>query len=171
MIAVLHTWGQTLTLHPHLHCIVPEGGVNGNGVWAKGKKTDNRSPFLFPVIPMSRIFRGKFLCLMSKMLKNKPGFKTSFCKEEYFNINIQPPFAKPKHLINYLGRYTHKATIGNHRIGNVDDEGVVFSYKDYKDNARVKEMFLSIIILSELLFNKNVTSLKIYFIFENDFPI
>ena len=143
MIAVLHTWGQTLTLHPHLHCIVPEGGINRNGEWVKGKKTDNRSPFLFPVIPMSRVFRGKFLGLMSKMLKNKPGFKTSSCKEECFNINIQPPFPEPEHLINYLGRYTHKAAIGNHRIGNIDDEGVTFSYKDYKDNARVKEMTLS----------------------------
>ena len=143
MIAVLHTWGQTLTLHPHLHCIVPEGGLNTNGEWVKGKKTDNRSPFLFPAVPMSRVFRGKFLSLMSKMLKNKTDTKIPSIKEEYFNIHIQPPFAEIDGLINYLGRYTHKAAVTNHRIRNMDDEGVVFSYKDYKDNARVKEMFLA----------------------------
>lgn len=143
MTAVLHTWGQTLTLHPHLHCIVPEGGVNKDGKWVRGKKTDNRSPFLFPVIPMSRVFRGKFLALMSKMLKNKTNAKIPSIKDEYFNINIQPPFTKIDHLINYLGRYTHKAAFSNHRIRDINDEGVLFSYKDYKDDAHVKEMFLS----------------------------
>jgi hypothetical protein len=143
MIAVLHTWGQTLSLHPHLHCIVPEGGLNENGEWLKGKKTDNRSPFLFPVIPMSIIFRGKFLSLMSKMLKKKPNIKIPSIKKKHFNINIQPPFEEIDHLIQYLGRYTHKTAIGNHRIRNIDKEGVVFSYKDYKDKNRVKDMFLT----------------------------
>jgi len=143
MIAVLHTWGQTLTLHPHLHCIVPEGGVNSNGEWVKAKKTGNASPFLFPVIPMARVFRGKFLGLMSKMLKDKPDIRIPSVKEKYFNINIQPPFNEIDHLINYLGRYTHKTAISNHRIKNMDGEGVVFSYRDYKDNARVKEMYLT----------------------------
>jgi len=143
MIAVLHTWGQTLTLHPHLHCIVPEGGLNKEGEWVKGKKTDNRSPFLFPVIPMSRVFRGKFLSLMSKILKNKSDLKMPSIKEKHFNIHIQPPFKEMEHLINYLGRYTHKTAISNHRIRNIDDEGVVFSYKDYRDRNIVKEMFLT----------------------------
>jgi hypothetical protein len=143
MIAVLHTWGQTLTLHPHLHCIVPEGGLNRNGEWVKVKKTNDASPFLFPVIPMARVFRGKFLSLMSKMLKDKPDIKIPSVKEKYFNINIQPPFKEIDHLINYLGRYTHKTAISNHRIKNMDDEGVVFSYKDYRDKGRVKEMFLT----------------------------
>jgi hypothetical protein len=143
MIAVLHTWGQTLTLHPHLHCIVPDGAVNKKGEWVKGKETNNRSPFLFPVIPMSRVFRGKFLCLMSKMLKKKTNMKTPSIKEKSFNINIQPPFKKIDHLIEYLGRYTHKAAIGNHRIRNIDDDGVAFSYKDYRDKAQVKEMLLT----------------------------
>jgi len=143
MIAVLHTWGQTLTLHPHLHCIVPEGGLNKNGIWIREKKTDKNSSFLFPVIPMARVFRGKFLSMMSKMLKNKSNIKIPAIKELSFNINIQSPFVTIEHLINYLGRYTHKTAIGNHRIRNMDDEGVVFSYKDYKDKAKVKEMYLT----------------------------
>jgi hypothetical protein len=143
MIAVLHTWGQTLTLHPHLHCIVPDGGVDKNGKWMIGKKTNNPLPFLFPVIPMSSVFRGKFLFLMSKMLKNKPNIKIPAIKEKSFNINIQPPLETIEHLINYLGRYTHKTAISNHRIRNVDDEEVVFSYKDYRDKAQVKEMHLT----------------------------
>jgi hypothetical protein len=144
MIAVLHTWGQTLTLHPHLHCIVPEGGVDDGGRRVRGKKTDNRSPFLFPVVQMSEVFRGKFLSLMSKKLKNKPGCRIPSVREKYFNINIQPPFNRIDHLINYLGRYTHKTAIGNHRIRSIDDQGVVFSYKDYRDRTNpVKEMFLT----------------------------
>jgi hypothetical protein len=143
MIAVLHTWGQTLTLHPHLRCIVPDGGIDDSGQWVRAKKADGRVPFLFPVIPMARVFRGKFLCLMSKTLKNRPGCRIPSIKEKYFNINIQPPFREIDHLINYLGRYTHKTAIGNYRIRNIDSRGVVFSYKDYRDKASLKEMFLT----------------------------
>jgi hypothetical protein len=144
MIAVLHTWGQTLTLHPHLHCIVPSGGVDDSGSWVRGRKTNNRSPFLFPVTQMSRMFRGKFLCLMSKKLKHKPQCRIPSIREKYFNINIQPPFTNIDHLINYLGRYTHKTAISNHRIRNINCKGVVFSYKDYRDKTnQVKEMFLT----------------------------
>jgi hypothetical protein len=143
MIALLHTWGQTLTLHPHLHCIVPDGGIDGSGQWVRAKKTDGRSPFLFPVISMAGVFRGKFLCLMSKMLKNKPGCRIPSVRGKHFNINIQPPFREIDHLIGYPGRYTHKTAIGNHRIRNIDSRGVVFSYKDYRDRACIKEMFLT----------------------------
>ena len=143
MIAVLHTWGQTLSLHPHLHCIVPEGGINQKGEWVKGKKTDKQSPFLFPVIPMARVFRGKFLSMMSKMWNKKTKGKIPSIREKHFNIHIQPPFKEIDHLIEYLGRYTHKTAISNHRIRDMDDVGVVFSYKDYRDNATVKEMFLT----------------------------
>jgi hypothetical protein len=145
MIAVLHTWGQTLTLHPHLHCIVPCGGVDDKGQWVRGKKTDNRTPFLFPVTQMSGMFRGKFLSLASKKLKKKNDCKLPTIKEKYFNINIQPPFNQIDHLIKYLGRYTHKAAISNHRILSIDDQGVVFSYKDYREKAanQLKEMRLS----------------------------
>jgi hypothetical protein len=142
MISVLHTWGQTLTLHPHLHCIIPAGGVDDSGQWVCGKKMDNRVPFLFPVVPLAKVFRGKFLSLMSKKLKNKPDCQIPSIKEKYFNINIQPPFTKIDHLINYLGRYTHKTAISNHRIRSIDNTNVIFSYKDYRDNAKVKNMSL-----------------------------
>jgi hypothetical protein len=143
MIAVLHTRGQTLCLHPHLHCMVPEGGLEGNGQRVRGKAADSRSPFLFPVIPMAGVFRGKFLCPMSKMLKHKPGYSIPSIKGMSFNINIRPPFRQTEHLINYLGRYTHKTAIGNHRIRSISPENVVFSFKDYRDHARVKEMSLT----------------------------
>ncbi|MDR1098382.1 MAG: transposase [Tannerella sp.] len=143
MVAVLYTWGQTLTLHLHLHCIVPDGGIDSSGQWIRGKKTAGRSHFLFPVIPMARVFHGKSLCLMSKILKNKPGCRIPSVRGKHFNINIQPPFREIDHLISYPGRYTHKTAIGNHRIRNIDSRGVVFSYNDYRDKACIKEMFLT----------------------------
>jgi hypothetical protein len=81
---------------------------------------------------------------MSKKLKDKPQCKIPSIKEKCFNINIQPPFTKIDHLINYLGHYTHKTAISNHRIRSMDNQGVTFSCKDCRDKTnRVKEMFLT----------------------------
>lgn len=143
MIAVLHTWGQTLTLHPHLHCIVPDSGVNCRGQWVKGKKVDNTTTFLFPVRQMSVVFRGKFLSAISRILKQKHEAKAPTVKEKAFNVYAKSPFAGLEGVIQYLGRYTHKIAISNHRIVDMDDQGVVFRYKDYKDRCKEKKMYLS----------------------------
>jgi hypothetical protein len=142
MIALLHTWGQTLTLHPHLHCIVPDSGLDYACRWIKGKKVDTDSSFLFPVKQMSVVFRGKFLSAMSKMLKQKQGQKAPPIKEKAFNVYAKSPFGGVKGVIEYLGRYTHKTAISNYRMEDRDDCGVLFRYKDYRDRGKEKKMYL-----------------------------
>jgi hypothetical protein len=143
MIAVLHTWGQTLVLHPHLHCIVPDSGINANKQWVKGKMVENRSKFLFPVRQMSVVFRGKFLSEMSLFLKEKHHRKSPTIDKKAFNIFAKSPFNGIESVVKYLGRYTHKIAISNYRIKDIDDAGVLFSYKDYRENAKEKLMYLS----------------------------
>jgi uncharacterized protein YbaA (DUF1428 family) len=141
MVAVLHTWGQTLTLHPHVHCILPEGGLNYRNEWVKGQKVNCRTAFLFPVGQMSAVFRGGFLAAMSRMLKAK-GEKVPTVSEKVFNVYAKEPFGGLKGVVEYLGRYTHKTAIFNHRIKNVDGETVTFSWRDYRDYNSQKEMIL-----------------------------
>lgn len=139
MIAVLHTWGQNLSLHPHLHCIVPGGGITPNGNW-KNVRKDGK--FLFSVKAMSKVFRAKYVAdLSSKIELEKPLREVLFSKP--WVVFAKRPFGSPKSVIEYLGRYTHKIAISNHRIQSIDDEGVVFQFKDYKDGAKKKTMRLT----------------------------
>jgi len=142
MIAVLHTWGQNLSLHPHLHCIVPGGGVSKAGFWKKGGGKDD---FLFPVKAMSLKYRGRFVAKLRKAL---PGLPQSLYDKLFKNkwvVYAKPPFGRPEHVIEYLGRYTHKIAIGNYRISNIDKEKrtVTFSLKDYKNGGRKTTMTLT----------------------------
>jgi hypothetical protein len=143
MIAVLHTWGQTMTLHPHLHCIVPDSGLDYSSRWKKGGKVNNDSTFLFPVKQMSVVFRGKFLSAISAMLKQKHARKAPTIKETAFNVYAKKPFCGLKGVIEYLGRYTHKIAISNYRIEDMDDVGVLFRYKDYREQGKEKKMYLT----------------------------
>lgn len=142
MISILHTWGQTLTLHPHLHCIVPSGGLDYRNRWQRGKFVDNRTAFLFPVRQMASVFRGIFLSEMSKMLK-KEGIAAPSVKEKIFNVYAKQPFRSVASVIEYLGRYSHKIAISNYRIVSVDQDTVTFRYKDYRDHGKQKVMILS----------------------------
>ena len=142
MIAVLHTWGQNLQLHPHLHCIVPKGGVSKAGYWKKGKGKDT---FLFSVKAMSLKYRGLFV---SKLRKALPQLQQSLYDNLFkkkWVVYAKPPFGKPEHVIEYLGRYTHKIAMSNHRILNIDKEKrtVTFSLKEYKNGGRKTTMTLS----------------------------
>lgn len=140
MIAILHTWGQTMALHPHLHCIVPGGGLTRQGKW-KTAKSDGK--YLFNVKAMSKVFRGKFMALLKERLPaemNKP-FIDGLYKNEWV-VYAKRPFIGPQSVIEYLGRYTHKIAISNHRIKNVEEGKVIFSYKDYKHASVKKEMTL-----------------------------
>lgn len=132
MIAVLHTWGSNMSLHPHLHCIVPAGGINGSGKW---KTTKSKGRFLFPVKAMSKVFRARFLDRL-----NKAGLlDTSLHKKltaRPWVIYAKRPFYGPAQVVEYLGRYTHKIAISNHRIRQVDDGSVTFSVKDYRHGGR-----------------------------------
>ncbi len=135
MIAVLHTWGQNLQLHPHLHCIVPKGGVSKAGSWKKGKGKDG---FLFPVKATGLKYRGLFVSKLRKALPGLPQSLYDNLFKKKWVVYAKPPFGKPEHVIEYLGRYTHKIAIGNHRILNIDKKKgtVPFSLKDYRKGGK-----------------------------------
>ena len=142
MIAVLHTWGQNLQLHPHLHCIVPKGGVSKAGFWKKGKGKDG---FLFSVKAMSNKYRGLFVAKLRKALPQLPQSLYDDLFKKKWVVYAKPPFGRPEHVIEYLGRYTHKIAIGNHRILNIDKEKreVTFSLKDYRKGGQKTIMTLT----------------------------
>lgn len=148
MIAVLHTWGQNLSLHPHLHCIVPGGGVDENGAW-KNIRSDGK--FLFPVKALSKVFRAKFCEKLKANLKDKfnENQENEYEKirqslwEKPWVVYAKKPFGSPKSVVEYLGRYTHKIAISNQRIRKIDAETVTFSYKDYRQKGIKKQMVLS----------------------------
>ena len=146
---VLHTWGQTLVYHPHIHVIVPAGGIDKMGKWRNSKKK-----FFIPVKVLSRKFRGKFLYYLKQEKLNFYG------KNEYLKIAenfdelmarmytkewityCKPPFENASRVIKYLGRYTHRVAISNNRILKEEEGKVTFKYKDRKDNNKEKEMTL-----------------------------
>lgn len=138
MIAVLHTWGQNLSLHPHLHCIVPGGGVGGSGRWKEQLRSDK---FLFPVKALSKVFRAKYVQqLRGKGITDKALIESLFSKP--WVVYAKRPFGGPKQVIEYLGRYTHKVAISNHRLEHVSEQAVTFRYKDYRDGGKQKQMCL-----------------------------
>ena len=148
MIAVLHTWGQNLSLHPHLHCIVPGGGVDENGAW---KNIKNDGKFLFSVKALSKVFRAKFCEKLKANLKDKfnENQENEYEKirqslwEKPWVVYAKKPFGSPKSVVEYLGRYTHKIAISNGRIRGIDDKTVTFDYKDYRQKGIKKQMVLS----------------------------
>ena len=154
MIAVLHTWGQNLSLHPHLHCIVPGGGLTGDGTTWVG----SRDKCFLPVRVLSRLFQGKFLHYLRQMyqqgqlefhgqaaaLEAEKPFQqliTALYKSEWV-VYAKRPFGGPEQVINYLGRYTHRIAISNRRILSVQDDKVSFAYKDYRQDGKQKTMTL-----------------------------
>lgn len=142
-IAVLHTWGQNLSLHPHVHCIVPSAGVDLKGNW---KHIGKKDTYLYPVKQLSAAFKGKFLYHLKKELKKLN--HTEFCShiEKSYNKNwvvfCEAPMSGVNQIIKYLGQYTHRIAISNQRILGVTDNQVHFLAKDYRDNATVKKVKL-----------------------------
>jgi hypothetical protein len=140
MIAILHTWGQTISLHPHLHCIVPGGGLTPQGKW-KTAKTHGK--YLFPVKAMSKVFCARFIEALKNTLPDKmdDGMVSELYKKPWV-VYAKRPFNGPLCVIEYLGRYTHKIAISNHRIKDISEGKVSFSYKDYRQSGIIKEMTL-----------------------------
>lgn len=154
MVAVLHTWGQNLSLHPHLHCIVPGGGLAPDGLsWV-----NSRDKCFLPVRVLSRLFRGKFLHDLRELyrqgelefsgqaqaLEAEKSFQQllrSLYQSEWV-VYAKRPFGGPEQVINYLGRYTHRIAISNRRILAVQDGKVTFVYKDYRQSGQQKTMTL-----------------------------
>jgi len=140
MIAVLHTWGQNLSLHPHLHCIVPGGGVDKNGKW-QNIRGDGK--FLFPVKALSKVFRAKYCqILKARSPDNYTKVKKQLWEKQWV-VFAKKPFGSPKSVVEYLGRYTHKIAISNNRIQSIDHQNVTFAYKDYRQNGFKKQMKLT----------------------------
>ena len=135
MTSILHTWGQNLSLHPHVHCLVPSGGIDRQGKWKEGR---GKGKYLFPVKAMGQVFRGVFLKQL-KLLKNKveidhadlQGLVDSLFKKQWV-VYAKRPFAGAASVIEYLGRYSHKVAISNHRIKAIEDKKVYFDYKNYR---------------------------------------
>lgn len=150
IISVLHTWGQQLSFHPHIHCIVSGGGITGDNGWKNATK--NQWRFLFPVKAMSIVYRAKFLQVLKRMINtgevttsDKADAKELLDRlyQKQWVVYVKAPFGGPQAVIEYLARYTHKVAISNHRIGSInDDDTVTFAYKDYTDDNKQKQMTL-----------------------------
>jgi hypothetical protein len=154
-LAVLHTWGQSLQHHPHLHCVVPGGGLSPD----HDRWVSSRDQFFLPVKVLSRVFRGKFLALLKKAfckgnlefhgrlekLRSKPDFD-KLLNQAYgreWVVYTKPPFAGPEQVLRYLANYTHRVAISNHRILSVTDGNVTFRWKDYAHGNQKKKMTLT----------------------------
>ena len=153
--AILHTWGQKLDLHPHLHCVVPGGGVSLDGErWVSCPRG-----FLMPVKLLSRMFRGKFLALLKdayrrdrltlagrlQPLRPSAAFHswlTPLYAKDWM-VFAKPPWKGPDHALKYLARYTHRVAIANSRLQSIDNGQVTFSYKDYRHQHRGRTLTLS----------------------------
>ena len=133
--ALLHTSGQNLHYHPHLHLIVPAGALMPDGSW---KHARNRGKFLFDVKQLSSVFSARFVEQIRKM--KKEGAITGEIPTGLFDkkwaVYAKQPFGSPNQIINYLGRYTHRTAISNERILHVDGKTVTFSWKDYRHNYK-----------------------------------
>jgi hypothetical protein len=144
-ICVLHTWGQNLSLHPHIHCIVPAAGLTLKG---NLKHITKQGKYLYPVRMLSAVFRGKMLEKIKRQLKQSnqlPQYQPLLdCVwKNPWVVYCEPPLGNAQQIVKYLGQYTHRVAISNHRIQNIDDSGVSFFYKDYKDKSKKKLTKLS----------------------------
>lgn len=158
---VLHTWGQTLTEHAHVHCVVSGGGLSLDGrcwVVPPGGRKSRRHPFLFPVKALSKVFRGKFLAALrrarrrdrlryagqSEPLRAEAAWQAvnAALREQDWVVYAKRPFGGPEQVLKYLSRYTHRVAIANGRILFVGDGVVRFAYRDYADHSTQKAMTL-----------------------------
>ena len=139
MTAILHTWGSNLFYHPHIHCIVPGGGMDKRGVWhhIKGCK---HSDFLFPVAAMSAKFYGRFMYLITRRLNEKDVIIDQNirkqCKEKHWVVHSKPPAKGVGQVLEYIGRYAFRVAITNSRILDVTDSHISFDYKNYRSGGK-----------------------------------
>ena len=152
---ILHTWGQTLTAHPHLHCVVPGGGISRDG----SRWVACRPGFFLPVKVLSRRFRNVYLRYLEQAyaagklqfhgnlepLSDPTNFARYLAplRKMKWVVYAKAPFGGPERVLDYLGRYTHRVAISNNRLLDMKDGQVTFTYKDYKHEQQQKEMILS----------------------------
>jgi Putative transposase/Transposase zinc-binding domain len=151
-MSVLHSWGQTILHHPHVHCVIPAGGLSlDHQRWVRP-----RYRFFLPVKVLSRVFRGKFTTGLKKAFRKgelsfpgalhpvaqKPAFR-SFLRSLFrqnWVVYAKPPFGGPQHVLHYLARYTHRVAISNHRLVTLADGNVTFRWKDYAHHNKQRLM-------------------------------
>ena len=125
-----------MSLHPHLHCIIPSGVVTDKGQWCLSK---SKVKFLYPVKAMSRVFRAKYLAELRKTERIPYTLSKALFSKEWV-VYAKRPFGSPKSVIEYLGRYTHKVAITNQRIAAIGQDTVTIQYKDYRQGGKKKKM-------------------------------
>jgi Putative transposase/Transposase zinc-binding domain len=155
-LSVLHTWGQTLMHHPHLHCVIPSGGLSSDHQqWIHPR----HQMFFLPVKVLSRVFRGKFVDGLKRAFHKGqlvfPGSLQPLSKEKAFRSFLRPlfrqdwvvyakrPFGGPQHVLQYLARYTHRVAISNHRLLELRHGMVSFRWKDYAHGNKKRKMTIS----------------------------
>jgi hypothetical protein len=153
-ISILHTWGQNLLLHPHVHCVIPAGGISpDHTLWVRP-----RYPFFLPVKVLSRVFRGKFCAGLKRLYRRKQlrcaGPASVLAEPKQFRqllrrlhrqdwvVYAKPAFGGPEKVLRYLGRYTHRIAISNHRLLAFDGQRVTFRWKDYAHGGKQRKMTL-----------------------------
>jgi hypothetical protein len=154
-VAVLHTWGQSLHAHPHLHCVVPGGGISPDGArWVGCRKKS----FFLPIAVLSSRFRNLFLTYLKEAFRegklrfhgemsrlSRPAAFAALCsrtKRIKWVVFVKPPFGGPEQVLKYLARYTHRVAISNSRILSIADGEVTFLWMDYADRNKTKVMTL-----------------------------
>jgi hypothetical protein len=154
-LGVLHTWGQTLQPHPHIHCVVPGGGLSPDHQrWIRSQQS-----FFLPVHVLSRMFRGKFIAGLKQLFRKNQlqlfgacqhlsnakefnDFLRTLFREDWV-VYAKQPFGGPEHVLHYLARYTHRVAISNHRLLNVSEQDVTFRWKDYAHHSKSRAMTLT----------------------------
>ena len=156
ILTILHTWGQNLLAHPHIHCVIPAGGLSPDHThWVHPRY----SGFFLPVKVLGRVFRGKFLAGLKRLYRRKQlrcaGPSAALADEKQFRqllrrlhrqdwvVYAKPAFGGPRQVLRYLGRYTHRVAISNHRLVSFDGERVTFRWKDYAHGSKPRQMTLT----------------------------
>jgi len=155
ILSILHTWGQNLLAHPHIHCVIPAGGISPDLT----RWVHPRYPFFLPVKVLSRVFRGKFIAGLKRLYRRQQlrcaGSCAALADEKQFRellrrlhrqdwvVYAKPAFGGPRQVLRYLGRYTHRVAISNHRLLSFDGERVTFRWKDYAHGNQQRQMTLA----------------------------
>jgi predicted RNA-binding Zn-ribbon protein involved in translation (DUF1610 family) len=155
ILGILHTWGQNLLAHPHIHCLIPAGGIARDHTrWVH----PHYPGFFLPIKVLRRVFRGKFIAGLKRLYRRKQlrgaGPSAALADEKQFRqllrrlhrhdwvVYAKPAFGGPRQVLRYLGRYTHRVAISNHRLTSFDGERVTFRWKDYAHGSKTRQMTL-----------------------------
>jgi Putative transposase/Transposase zinc-binding domain len=156
ILSILHTWGQNLLAHPHIHCVIPAGGISRDHThWVPPRYLG----FFLPVKVLGRVFRGKFIAGLKRLYRRKQlrcaGPSAALANEKQFRqllrrlhrqdwvVYAKLAFGGPRQVLRYLGRYTHRVAISNHRLVSFDGERVTFRWKDYAHGSKTRRMTLT----------------------------